>query len=114
MPGVGAGALALLQSPPSPTEAVLAALLNDLSAVPDDMVLVLDDYHVIESVDLQDGVAFLLEHLPPQIHLVIATRADPALPLARLRARASWSRSAPPICASPPTRRPRTSTASWD
>ena len=50
-------------------------------------MLVLDDYHVIEAGDVHDGVAFLLEHLPPQIHLVIATRADPPLPLARLRAR---------------------------
>ena len=50
-------------------------------------MLVLDDYHVIDSRDVQDGMAFLLEHLPPQIHLVIASRADPALPLPRLRAR---------------------------
>ena len=50
-------------------------------------MLVLDDYHVIDAPDIQDGMAFLLEHLPPQVHLVITTRADPALPLARLRAR---------------------------
>ena len=86
-PGVGAGALALLQSPQPPIEAVLATLLNDLGAVPNDVVLVLDDYHVIDARDVQDGMAFLLEHLPPQMHLVIASRADPALPLARLRAR---------------------------
>ena len=86
-PGVGAGALSLLQSPRPPIEAVLATLLNDLSAVSDDVVLVLDDYHVIEAREVQDGMAFLLEHLPPQIHLVIASRADPALPLARLRGR---------------------------
>ena len=55
--------------------------------MPNDIVLVLDDYHVIDAHDIQDGMAFLLEHLPPQVHLVIATRADPALPLARLRAR---------------------------
>ena len=55
--------------------------------VPNDIVLVLDDYHVVDAHDVQDGMAFLLEHLPPQVHLVIATRADPALPLARLRAR---------------------------
>ena len=85
--GVGASALSLLQSPPSSMEEVLATLLNDLDAVPDDVVLVLDDYHVIEARDVQDGMAFLLEHLPPQIHLVIAGRADPALPLARLRGR---------------------------
>src|SRR6266511_3017820 len=85
--GVGAGALSLLQSPRPPIEAVLATLLNDLGAVSNDVVLVLDDYHVIDARDVQDGMAFLLEHLPPQIHLVIASRADPALPLARLRAR---------------------------
>ncbi len=85
--GVGANALSLLQSPQAPMEAVLATLLNDLGAISDDVVLVLDDYHVIEARDVQDGMAFLLEHLPPQMHLVIATRADPALPLARLRGR---------------------------
>src|SRR5665811_466735 len=86
-PEVGAGALSLLQSPQAPIEAVLATLLNDLSVVSNDVVLVLDDYHVIDSRDVQDGMTFLLEHLPPQIHLVIASRADPALPLPRLRAR---------------------------
>ena len=87
-PGVGASALSLLQEPqPPPIETVLAPLLNELSAVPNDIVLVLDDYHVVDAHDIQDGMAFLLEHLPPRIHLVITTRADPALPLARLRAR---------------------------
>ena len=80
-------ALSLLQSPQPPSEAGLATLLNDLDALSNDVVLVLDDYHVIEARDVQDGMAFLLEHLPPQIHLVIASRADPALPLARLRGR---------------------------
>ena len=54
----------------------------------DQIVLVLDDYHVIDAHDVHHGMAFLLEHLPPQIHVVIATRADPPLPLARLRGRA--------------------------
>ena len=85
-PEVGAGALSLLQSPQTPIESVLATLLNDLSAISDDVVLVLDDYHVIDAREVQDGMAFLLEHLPPQMHLVIASRADPALPLSRLRA----------------------------
>ena len=85
--GVGASALSLLQSPGPPGEAGLATLLNDLDAISNDVVLVLDDYHVIEARDVQEGMAFLLEHLPPQIHLVIASRADPALPLARLRGR---------------------------
>ena len=66
---------------------VLSTLLNDLSGVSNDVVVVLDDYHVIDARDVLDGMAFLLEHLPPQIHLVIASRADPALPLARLRGR---------------------------
>ena len=84
-PGDGAGALSLLQPPRPPGEAGLVTLLNDLDAVSDDVVLVLDDYHVIEEREVQDGMAFLLEHLPPQIHLVIGSRADPSLPLPRLR-----------------------------
>ncbi|HEY0474292.1 MAG TPA: helix-turn-helix transcriptional regulator, partial [Kribbella sp.] len=86
-PGVGGGALSLLQSPQPPIEVVLGALLNDLDAVSDEVVLVLDDYHVIDAREVQEGMAFLLAHLPPQLHLVIAGRADPALPLARLRGR---------------------------
>ncbi len=87
-PGVGARGLASLQGPqPAPVELILATLLNELSAVPNDVVLVLDDYHVVNAHDVHEGLAFLLEHLPPQVHLVIATRADPALPLGRLRAR---------------------------
>ena len=85
---VGASALSLLQEPqPPPIQTVLTTLLNELGAAPNDIVLVLDDYHAIDAPDIQDGMAFLLEHLPQRIHLVIATRADPALPLARLRAR---------------------------
>jgi LuxR family maltose regulon positive regulatory protein len=87
-PGVGGTALALLHAPrPPPIEAVLTTLLNDLAAAAADIVLVLDDYHVIDARKVQDGVAFLLDHLPPSLHLVIASRADPALPLPRLRAR---------------------------
>jgi LuxR family maltose regulon positive regulatory protein len=86
-PGGGAGVLSLLQPPQPPNEAGLVALLNDLDAISDDVVLVLDDYHVIDARDVQDAMAFLLEHLPPQIHLVIASRTDPPLPLARLRGR---------------------------
>ncbi|MFD2093132.1 LuxR C-terminal-related transcriptional regulator [Blastococcus deserti] len=87
VPDVGAGALALLSSPQTPAEAVVASLVNDLDAVPGDLLLVLDDYHVIESAEVHEGVAFLLEHLPAHAHLVIAGRADPPLPLARLRVR---------------------------
>ncbi|GAA3813967.1 LuxR C-terminal-related transcriptional regulator [Nocardioides panacisoli] len=88
VPSMGASALDLLQDPQAlPVQAVLTTLLNDLAAVDDDVVLVLDDYHVIESREVHDGMAFLLDHLPPQLHLVIASRADPPLPLSRLRAR---------------------------
>jgi LuxR family transcriptional regulator, maltose regulon positive regulatory protein len=87
-PGVGESALTLLQAPqPPPVETALTTLLNDLGAVSGDIVLVLDDYHVIDARDVQDGMAFLLDHLPPGLHVVIASRADPALPLSRLRAR---------------------------
>jgi LuxR family maltose regulon positive regulatory protein len=87
-PGVGASAITLLQEPqPLPIPTVLTTLLNDLGAIASDLVLVLDDYHVIDARDVQDGMEFLLDHLPPQLHLVIASRADPALPLARLRGR---------------------------
>ena len=85
---VGESALTLLQAPrPPPIETVLTALLNDLGATADDIVLVLDDYHVIDAPEVQDAMAFLLDHLPPWLHVVIASRADPALPLARWRAR---------------------------
>jgi LuxR family transcriptional regulator, maltose regulon positive regulatory protein len=87
-PGVGASALSLLQSPrPPPIETVLAPLLNELGAVSHGVVLVLDDYHVIDARDVQEGMAFLLDHLPPQVRLVLASRADPVLPLAGLRGR---------------------------
>ncbi|WP_426562014.1 LuxR C-terminal-related transcriptional regulator [Angustibacter sp. McL0619] len=85
--GLGAGALALLQSRPPRTEAALTVLLNELQAHDGELVLVLDDYHVIDSQEIHDGMAFLLDHLPAQVHLVIATRADPPLPLARHRVR---------------------------
>lgn len=71
----------------SPTEAELTAFVNDLHAGTGAVVLVLDDYHVISAREIHDGVAFLVEHLPDRVHLVIAGRADPPLPLARLRAR---------------------------
>ena len=87
-PGVGADMLTRLREPqPPPIESGLITLLNDFDGIADDIVLVLDDYHVIDAADVQDGMAFLLEHLPPQVHLVIVSRADPALPLARLRGR---------------------------
>src|SRR6266478_6592317 len=85
---IGEGVLGALQSPqPPPPEAILTALLNDLTTIQDQFVLVLDDYHVIDAKPIDQALTFLLEHLPPQMHLVIATREDPQLPLARLRAR---------------------------
>jgi len=87
-PEVGASALSLLRAPePPPIERVLAPLLNELAAVAHDIVLVLDDDHAVDAHEVQAGMAYLLEHLPPRIHIVIATRADPALPLGRLRGR---------------------------
>jgi LuxR family maltose regulon positive regulatory protein len=87
-PNIGAGALAVLQSPQPPsTESILRTLLNEITTIPDNFILVLDDYHVIEAKPVNQALTFLLEHLPPQIHLVIATREDPPLPLALLRAR---------------------------
>ena len=80
--------LGVLQSPqPPPIESILTALLNEITTIPDHFVLVLDDYHVIDSKPVDEALTFLLEHLPPQMHLVITTREDPHLPLARLRAR---------------------------
>jgi LuxR family maltose regulon positive regulatory protein len=85
---IGKGVLAILQSPqPPPIESILIALLNEIATVSDNFILVLDDYHTIDSKPVDNVLTFLLEHLPPQIHLVIATREDPPLPLARLRAR---------------------------
>src|SRR5579859_802607 len=87
-PAIGAGLLSVLQSPqPPPSETVLTALLNDISTTPQQFVLVLDDYHVIDDTAVDEALTFLLEHLPAQLHLVITTREDPQLPLARLRVR---------------------------
>ncbi len=87
-PNIGEGVLGVLHSPqPPPSEAILTALLNDLTTIQDQFVLVLDDYHVIDAKPIDQALTYLVEHLPPQMHLVIATREDPQLPLARLRAR---------------------------
>jgi len=86
--GSGEPALSLLGSPQAPPiEAILTTLLNELVDLPTESVLVLDDYHLIESQTIHEALTFLIDHLPPQMHLVIATRADPPLPLPRLRAR---------------------------
>ncbi len=90
---LGTAALALLRTPQPPLpEAVLAVLTNDLvERGGGDFVLVLDDYHVITADPIQGGMTFLLEHLPSHMHLILATRADPPLPLARLRAQGQLS-----------------------
>lgn len=83
----GQNVLGMLQSPQPPSpEALLTALVNEINAITVDFVLILDDYHVIDAKPIDHALAFLLEHLPPQMHLVIASREDPNLPLARLRA----------------------------
>jgi len=85
---LGQGALSMLQSPQPPLpNTVLISLINDLAAISEKVVFVLDDYHLIESEPIHQGLVFLLENLPPQLHLVIATRQDPSLSLGRLRAR---------------------------
>ena len=87
-PGAGETALALLGSPQAPPmEAILTTVLNELGDLPADAVLVIDDYHLIESQAIHKALTFLVDHLPPHLHLMIATRVDPPLPLARLRAR---------------------------
>ncbi len=90
-PSLGEDALAALRQMQTPSmellEPVLTGLLNEVHALDQDVVLVLDDYHVIESPAIHQTVQFLLDHLPPRLHLVIATRVDPPLPLSRLRAR---------------------------
>jgi LuxR family maltose regulon positive regulatory protein len=84
---IGTTALAMLHTPqPLSPEAVLAVLINDItSRGAGEFALVMDDYHVITADSIQRGMTFLLEHLPPQLHLILATRTDPPLPLARLR-----------------------------
>jgi LuxR family maltose regulon positive regulatory protein len=85
---LGKDALGMLQSPqPLQTEAIQTSLINEIVAVPHRILLVLDDYHSIESSPVDEALTFLLERLPPNMHLVIATRQDPLLPLSRLRAR---------------------------
>ena len=87
-PGSAETALALLGSPQAPPiEAILTTLLNELVGLSTDTVLVIDDYHLIESPAIHEALTFFIDHLPPRMHLVIATRADPPLPLPRLRAR---------------------------
>jgi LuxR family maltose regulon positive regulatory protein len=84
--GTGKAALTMLQSPqPPPIEPILINLLNDVIRIPTDLALVLDDYHLVDARPIHDMIAFLLENLPEHMHMIIATRSDPPLPLARVR-----------------------------
>lgn len=86
-PGLGEGVLEMLQAAsPPPNDAILTSLLNEIASIPEKFVLVLDDYHATDSRPVDRALMFVLKHLPPQMHLVIATREDPNLPLAALRA----------------------------
>jgi len=86
------GVLSTLQSPqPPPYETTLTTLINEIAAIPDRIILVLDDYHLIHAQPIHDVLTYLLENQPPNIHLVVATREDPPIPLARLRARGQLS-----------------------
>ncbi|MEZ4660307.1 MAG: LuxR C-terminal-related transcriptional regulator [Caldilineaceae bacterium] len=85
--GLGDDVLTLLQGEPPPASALLGLLINELAVMPHEFALVLEDYHAIELPALHQMIVFLLEHMPPQMHLVILTRVDPPFPLARLRAR---------------------------
>jgi LuxR family maltose regulon positive regulatory protein len=85
---VGASALALLRTPQQPAfETALTMLINELARLSSKSILVLEDYHVITSDQIHKTIAFLLDHLPAMLHLIMITRSDPPLPLARLRAR---------------------------
>jgi LuxR family maltose regulon positive regulatory protein len=85
---IGEGILSALRTPEPPRiEVIMVALINELTALPGELAIVLDDYHVIDSEPVHEVLTFLLEHLPPNVHLVISSRIDPPLQLSRLRAR---------------------------
>jgi LuxR family transcriptional regulator, maltose regulon positive regulatory protein len=85
-PGTGKAALGHLAGDEARIDLATIALVNDLAAIDRELLLVLDDLHVVEDREVAAGLTFLLDHLPPRAHLVILTRADPPLPIARLRA----------------------------
>jgi LuxR family transcriptional regulator, maltose regulon positive regulatory protein len=85
---LGEMAVSLLDSPQSPDpRLVLVSLINELAGRNGRIILVLDDYHTIEDREIHHNLTYLIDHQPPQLHLVISSRADPPLPLARLRVR---------------------------
>jgi LuxR family maltose regulon positive regulatory protein len=88
LPNLGTEILSILQAPQRPSiEAILTALLNEIAAAPNAFVLVLDDYHLVDTQSVDEALTFVIDHLPAQMHLVITTREDPSLPIPRLRAR---------------------------
>ena len=87
-PGFGESIYQVLQTPkPERIESLLAVMINEISSEFPSIILVLDDYHLIETTEIHQTLTFIIEHQPAQMHIMIATRADPPLPLARLRAR---------------------------
>ncbi len=86
-PSFGQGVLAALQSSQPPAVALLTPLINELAAIPGRFILVLDDYHALDCKPIDDALTLLIDHQPAHMQLVITTREDPPLPLARLRAR---------------------------
>lgn len=87
-PNIGDDLLKTLQSPQPPAiDTLLIPLINALATMPEKVILVLDDYHLLDTQEIDATLAFLLDNIPPQMHIVITTREDPQLPLARLRAR---------------------------
>ena len=91
---IGLGVLRALESSlPPPVATLQSVLINEIASLPDKVVLVLDDYHLIEAPAIHELLSFTLDHLPANMHLVVATREDPPLPLARLRARGQLTES---------------------
>jgi LuxR family transcriptional regulator, maltose regulon positive regulatory protein len=90
---IGEGILASLRSPEPPRlEAMVGSLVNEMATLPDELAVILDDYHVVDEQSVHGIVSFLLDNLPPNVQLVIASRVDPPLPLARLRARGQMAK----------------------
>jgi len=83
---------AMLQTPqPPPIKSILTELINEIATLSQDFVLILDDFQVIENHEIDEALTFILDHIPPVMHLVITSRSDPLLPLSRLRARSQMT-----------------------
>ncbi len=88
VPDLGQGASAMLRSPEAiAAEPIMTALINEINGLGQDLLLILDDLHLISAAEIYEALAYLIEHMPPELHFLLATRADPPLPLAKLRAR---------------------------